>query len=211
MKPDSALIVFVREPVLGKVKTRLAKGIGDEKALVVYRFLLDHTLQICTDIDCIKEIYYADDVVTNDRWSLPGFNKNAQTGEDLGSRMYNAFKACFERGYTKVIIIGSDCYDLNTDIIDEAYRQLDRQEVVIGPTFDGGYYLLGLTQLLPEIFENKSWSTDLVMHQTLQDLRKKSLAFSLLDQLNDIDNAGDLKASGLEKLLLTSVDEIARP
>jgi rSAM/selenodomain-associated transferase 1 len=211
MKPESALIVFVREPVLGKVKTRLAKGIGDEKALVVYRFLLEHTLQICTAINCIKEIYYADLMVANDRWSLPGFNKNTQSGEDLGRRMYNAFKACFEHGYTKVIIIGSDCYELNTGIIDKAYRKLDRQDVVIGPTFDGGYYLLGLTQLLPEIFENKSWSTDLVVRQTLQDLRKKSLAFSLLDQLNDIDNADDLKTSGLDRLLITSEDEIARP
>jgi rSAM/selenodomain-associated transferase 1 len=211
MKPEAALIVFVREPVLGKVKTRLAKGIGDEKALAVYRFLLGHTLQICTAVNCIKEIYYAGHIIAHDRWNLPGFNKNAQAGEDLGSRMYNAFKECFERGYTKVIIIGSDCYELNTSMIDEAYRQLDRQDVVIGPTFDGGYYLLGLTQLLPEIFENKSWSTNLVMHQTLQDLRKKSLPFSLLDQLNDIDNADDLRTSGLDKLLLTSAAEIAFP
>jgi rSAM/selenodomain-associated transferase 1 len=195
--PFTALIIFVRHPELGKVKTRLAKVIGDEKALSVYQLLLHHTKQIALPLNIQKFIYYADKVEDYDLWNEPGFTKRRQSGDELGERMATAFKELFDQGFSKVLIIGSDCYQLKTAIIEEAFNLLNTHGTVIGPTFDGGYYLLGMTSFTPELFKGKAWSTDRVCKQTIADLNKLGRSFILLDRLHDVDEATDLELNGI--------------
>ena len=197
MQSDIALILFVRHPEPGKVKTRLAKVIGDEKALDVYNLLLNHTRQITIPANCPKFVYYTDKVIEHDLWTLPGYNKRQQSGADLGERMSNAFKDLFEQGFKKVIIIGSDCYQLQTEIINQAITALTGVDVIIGPTFDGGYYLLGMSRFIPKLFVDKKWSTEQVATQTIETISKLNLSYNLLEKLYDVDEASDLEPNGI--------------
>jgi len=194
---DVALILFVRNPQIGKVKTRLAKTIGDYKALKIYEILLGHTLQITSALKCEKFVYYADIIAENDMWSQPGYIKHLQTGNDLGERMSDAFKAVFEQGFKKALIIGSDCYQLTGIIIQEAIQSLNTHQTVIGPTVDGGYYLLGMVSFIPELFLGKEWSTGSVASETIKNLYDLGLKFKLLKQLYDVDEAKDLEPNGI--------------
>lgn len=188
-----AVIIFVRNPELGKVKTRLAKQIGDKQALKVYTELLLHTHEVACNLDCDKIVYYADSITENDLWENSQFGKRLQEGESLGNRMMLAFFELFQQGYSKVIIIGSDCPELTTFIIEDAFDKLDNTEVVIGPSSDGGYYLLGLTKLVPELFKNKQWSTGTVLADTIKDTVSLRKSCCFLTELSDIDTADDLR------------------
>lgn len=186
-----ALIIFVRNPELGKVKTRLAKSVGDEKALEIYKDLLRHTHEITLDVACDKFIFYADAINTTDIWENNLFNKELQSGIELGQKMNNAFLKLFQKGYCKIVIIGSDCPSLTTGIIEEAFAKLDEADVIIGPSKDGGYYLLGLSDLITGLFENKEWSTDKVFAGTLENIHSENKKYALLPKLADIDTIED--------------------
>lgn len=190
-----AIIIFVRNPQLGKVKTRLAAGIGDEKTLQVYQHLLQHTCNITKQVSAATFVFYADYINENDLWN--GFEKRLQSGDDLGERMSIAFDYLFAEGFTNVCIIGSDCYELTSDIILDAFEQLKLNDLVIGPVLDGGYYLLGMNEMIPEVFINKAWSTDTVFSDTLKDAAMLNLTLHQLPILSDIDNADDLHNSAL--------------
>ncbi|QXP73305.1 TIGR04282 family arsenosugar biosynthesis glycosyltransferase [Tenacibaculum sp. AHE15PA] len=185
------LLIFTRNPELGKAKTRLAKTVGDETALDIYKFLLDKTKEVTTNLPCDKAVYYSVKVRENDIWNNDVFKKHQQEGEDLGIRMLNAFKDGFEAGYEKIMIIGSDLYDLTPNHINDAFSKLDTNDVVIGPAEDGGYYLLGMKNLQSAIFKNKKWGTATVRKDTLKDLHKVSV--HLLEELNDVDVFDDIK------------------
>jgi len=190
-----ALIIFIKNPELGKCKTRLAKTIGNKAALEVYKNLLQHTLSITKQIRADKFVYYSEAIHKNDIWNDSFFRKKIQQGNDLGDKMKNAFKELFQSGYEKIVIIGSDLLDLETNQIKKAFDALNATDCVLGPAKDGGYYLLGLTKILPFIFENKSWSTPRLWTETLRDLKENSVAFATLETLNDIDTFDDLIAS----------------
>ncbi len=194
----NALIIFVRNPELGKVKTRLAKTVGNEKALKVYKDLLLHTMLETTNLDCDKFVFYDENIEKNDIWSVTTFKKNMQFGVHLGAKMQNAFQHIFDLGYKRCIIIGSDLFELEANHINNAFNKLERNEVVIGPAEDGGYYLLGLKKLIPSIFRNKDWGTSTVLFDTLNDLEKYKIDF--LETLNDIDTFEDLEKSNYYKL-----------
>ena len=185
------LMIFTRNPELGKVKTRLAKSLGDEKALEIYKFLLNRTKEVTQQIASDKAVFYSVKVRNNDIWDTTVFQKLQQEGADLGERMQNAFTVAFSMGYEKVAIIGSDLYDLESHHIDEAFNQLDSYDVVIGPAEDGGYYLLAAKQVYPDIFKNKDWGTSSVREATLSDLKKQSVF--LLPILNDVDVIEDIQ------------------
>jgi len=189
----TALIIFVRNPIYGKVKTRLAKDIGDDNALKVYYSLLKHTLNITQPINCSKFVYYADEVTYQDIWDIPGYSKRLQEGNDLGERMYHAMKDAFDSGFTKVLIVGSDCFQIKTEIIEKAIVLLNHYSAVLGPAIDGGYYLLALANLIPDLFFNKAWSTDQVSQQTISDFNRIGISYDLLEELNDIDDGSDLE------------------
>lgn len=187
--PDlTLLIVFVRHPELGQVKTRLAKKIGQEAALEVYQKLLAATRELCNTLDVPKAIYYAGEA--GPAWM--GASVYRQSEGDLGERMEHAFRNAFTSGFKKVVIIGSDCPELNSDGILKAFQALETQDLVIGPARDGGYYLLGMSHLIPELFQNKSWSTSLVLGETIEEARRLSQNVALLQLLSDLDTMEDL-------------------
>lgn len=188
----SLLIIFYRNPDLGKVKTRLEATVGDEKALAIYLMLASHTRSITEHVSVDKVVYYADFIDREDNWSNTLFDKQLQRGADLGERMLNAFADGFSDSYQSICIIGTDCYDLTTEIIVKAFKKLERQDAVIGPAHDGGYYLLGMNNLLAGVFRNKQWSTGSVCADTMSDFKKLGLNFFQLEMLTDVDQESDL-------------------
>ena len=185
------LIVFTRNPELGKVKTRLAKTVGNATTLKIYIFLLERTRDIAVQVSADKAVYYSVKVRENDIWDANNFQKHQQVGEDLGIRMLHAFKNGFKAGYEKVMIIGSDLYDLTAETIENAFIALEDNEVVIGPAEDGGYYLLGMNSLEEKVFKNKNWGTETVRKNTLEELKDKKVF--LLGELNDVDVFEDIE------------------
>lgn len=188
---NNALIVFTRNPELGKCKTRLAKTIGDEAALSIYKYLLQYTASIAKQVNADRFVFYSEDIIEDDIWPYNVFNKQLQKGSDLGERMYNAFQYLFQIGYSKVIIIGSDLLDLNEDLISNAYAKLDTHDYVFGPAMDGGYYLLGMKEINEELFRHKEWGTATVLKDSLNDLKNSNVI--LLQELNDIDTFEDIE------------------
>ena len=187
----SLLMVFVRNPKLGTVKTRLAITVGDKMALEIYMELMRHTAEVTQKLSADRKVIYSEKIEKYDVWTEMSFSKALQTKGTLGQRMENAFSSAFEQGYKKVLIVGSDLYSLKASHIEKALEHLDKKEVVIGPAQDGGYYLLGLNKKLPALFCNKNWGTSSVLKETLKDLRTKSVA--LMEPLSDIDDFEDLK------------------
>lgn len=185
------IITFTRNPELGKVKSRLAKDIGEASALEVYKLLLEHTKNVLLQLDCDKAVYYSVKIRENDIWDSEIFSKHQQSGNDLGERMQNAFKNGFEKGYKNIIIVGSDLYDLDAEIINTAFKKLESHDNVIGPAVDGGYYLLGMKTLHPSVFKINNWGTQMVYKQTISKLNTNSMY--VLDTLNDIDYVEDLE------------------
>lgn len=194
------VLIFTRNPELGKVKTRLAKGVGDKNALEIYKTLLEHTKDVVSQVNCTRRVGYSVKVRDNDIWETSVFEKFKQEGEDLGVRMYNAFNQAFLDGYKNVLIIGSDLYDLQPTHINQGFTALKNNDVVIGPAKDGGYYLLGMNTLIKDVFYNKDWGNDSVYNDTIKDLNKKKVY--TLETLNDIDFASDLKPYSIFKKYL---------
>lgn len=191
------LILFVKNPVRGNVKTRLAASAGDEKALEIYRKLLDVTAGAALKTDAEKLVCYSQHIDREDWFDEAFFDKSLQSGKDLGMRMLNAFKKQFEEGYKEIVLIGSDCPDISPDILNQAFIALGKTDCVIGPSSDGGYYLIGLRRLIPRIFEQMTWSVNSVLEETIRRLNSLDVSYHLLPELNDIDTLEDLKQSGL--------------
>ena len=185
------LIIFTRNPVLGMCKTRLAAKVGNQVALDIYKFLLKHTSTITKDLLVHKQVYYSDGIWEDDIWDNLIFDKRLQQGTDLGERMSNAFLKGFEEGFKKIIIIGSDMFDLGKKDLENAFNALNHNDYVIGPAFDGGYYLLGMNSYTDRVFRNKDWGKDSVFEETMQNLKNEKVF--LLETKNDIDRFEDLK------------------
>ena len=188
----NALIIFIKNPELGKVKTRLATSVGNKNALIIYNYLLDHTREISSELELEKYLFYDEKINFNDNWPNEQYKKHIQTGKDLGEKMQNAFQTAFQNGHSQVVIIGSDCLELNTYLIIQAFKNLENHDFVIGPAIDGGYYLLGMKSLETCLFENKNWSTNTVAAETLNDFRLLQKSFCILTELSDIDTENDL-------------------
>ena len=185
------MLIFTRNPELGKCKTRLASTIGDKSALEVYKFLLGHTVKITETLGVTKEVHYSEEIWENDFWDKATYSKKLQKGIDLGERMMNAFKNGFKAGFKNIIIIGSDMFDLTQSDLERAFEQLDENDYVVGPAQDGGYYLLGMKVLNEKLFQDKAWGTGNVLKDTLKDLKEEKIA--LLEVRNDVDYFEDIK------------------
>ena len=170
---DCLLIIFTRNIEFGKCKTRLAKTVGPKIALEIYQFLVRHTADISSDLKADKWVFYSEHAQNDDDFDDQKFVKFIQQGDDLGARMQNAFELGFSRGYKKIIIIGSDIYDLSQNDLEVAFELLDQHETVIGPAEDGGYYLLGLKSVKEAIFAEKAWGTATVLEETLASLESE--------------------------------------
>jgi rSAM/selenodomain-associated transferase 1 len=188
---DYLLLIFTRNPELGKCKTRLAATTGDETALEIYKFLLRHTVAITYKLEVHKRVYYADAIWDSDYWDASTYEKMLQAGSNLGERMRNAFDRGFKDGYSAIVVIGCDLLDFTQNDLEEAFTKLEVADYVIGPAYDGGYYLLGMHSPTPHLFADKSWGTQTVLGDTLSDLTGRDVA--LLPVRNDIDTWEDIK------------------
>lgn len=188
----NALIIFTKNPEKGKVKTRLAKTVGDDNALNIYKALIHHTVDFSkkANADCFA--YYSNEIGGNEYFDEKYFNKQTQFQGDLGERMEHAIHEVLAKGYEKVIIIGSDCYQLTTAIINEGFKQLSTHDFVVGPALDGGYYLMGMKKLLPELYRGKEWSTSTVLEEAIAEMEKVEKSHFKLPTLSDVDYEEDL-------------------
>jgi len=195
---ENLLIVFVKYPAPGTVKQRLAQQIGMDAAAKIYRQIAeavvnntapqdatDYAVEICFDPK--------DDMHLVRSWLTSSDRFSSQRGDGLGARMRNAFICAFESGFKRVILIGSDCPDISSQIILQGFAHLQQKDIVIGPAYDGGYYLIGLRQPREEIFQDIEWGTEKALQQTCDKIKVAGLFFSLLPTLRDIDRVEDLK------------------
>lgn len=187
-----ALITFIRNPELGKGKTRLAKDSSKEFALKIYKKLLERTREVCTAVEATRYVFYAEYIHDSDEWTPELFQKRLQIEGGLGDKMSAAFTEVFAEGVEKAVIIGSDCPDITPGLIEEAFAALDNHDFVIGPSTDGGYYLLGMKKLFKPLFENKTWSTETVLDETTQEIIEAGYRFALLKPLTDVDHLEDV-------------------
>jgi len=194
----SLLIIFVKNLVPGHVKTRLAEEIGIDGALDVYQYLVEHTAEITEALDVDKAVFYSEYVEIEDIWDDSQYKLLIQKGKSLGERMSNAFQKSFETGYKKVVIIGSDSIEISEKHLNEAFKQLDENDYVIGPARDGGFYLLGMKEPTPAFFDGKKYGHDKVLKELLEEVAKTQKEFFLLDELSDIDTFQDLKDSDID-------------
>lgn len=195
------LIVFLKNPQYGKVKTRLAKTIGHEKALAIYYKLISDTCETVSKVDADKAIFYSDFLDTEDIWQSTGYRKAVQQGHNIGERMFNSLKMGKEWGYDKVGLIGADIYDLSAEILNEAFHLMDLNDYIFGPARDGGYYFVGCKNPIPGVFQLKKWSHENVLGQSLAKVRKLNFTCHLINELNDVDTIEDLKGTPYEKYL----------
>lgn len=189
----NALIIFVRNPVMGKVKTRIAAVLGKQEALRIYRELLHHTHDISTNIDADKYVFYSDHLEPGDLWEDDRYQKYLQQGDTLGEKMNDAFTRLYDKGHEKVVVIGSDCFELTTGILANAFDVLGDNDAVAGPARDGGYYLLGMKKMIPQVFNEKKWSTGSVYAATLADFERAGIRYFVLPVLHDLDTAEDVR------------------
>ncbi|NNK28325.1 MAG: glycosyltransferase [Flavobacteriaceae bacterium] len=202
------VIVFVKNIKLGKVKTRLAETIGDRAAIEVYSKLVDVTRKAIENVNADIRIYFSESLENGD-WQE--YYKAVQKGEDLGERMRNAFEEGLNDGYESIVLIGSDLPEIDQEHITSGLNALNNKEIVFGPALDGGYYLVGLSTLHDELFENKPWSQSSLLEVTLKELDEKKISYELLKPLNDIDTFEDLVASNFyksDKSLIKRIDQL---
>jgi len=193
----TALITFIKNPEKGKVKTRLAATVGDEKALAIYKALMEHTRNIALAIETNRLLFYSQRINFSDEWSNEDFQKALQAEGDLGTKIKTAFATAFEQAQ-KVVIIGSDCASLTAEIVQYAFAKLDNHDFVIGPAMDGGYYLLGMSYFESRLFENIEWSTSSVFPDTIKIIEGQQKNYALLPELSDIDFEEDWEKWGWE-------------
>ncbi len=193
MEKDNLLIIFLKNPVKGKVKTRLSKDLGDSNALRVYKGLLEHINSITKNVNTSKWVCYSDFIDEDDIWSNELYSKHQQKGDDLGERMANCFKDGFASGYKNIVLIGVDCLDINTEYLNSAFEALTNSNFVLGPTLDGGYFLVGMNSFYKEIFKGIIWSTETVFSETTNKIEEAGFTYKTLGLLSDIDNIEDVK------------------
>jgi rSAM/selenodomain-associated transferase 1 len=187
--------LLVKYPEAGKVKTRLARDIGIHEAAAAYKRIAEDVLRktlpsggeyeriICYSPSYLKERFEV--------W-LPGERLISQRGEDLGAVMNNALKSLFNIGASEAVIAGADVPELNEAIIEQAFREIEQADIVIGPAADGGYYLIGMKACRPGIFRDISWSTDRVFKETVSVIEKLGLTYRTTVTLSDVDRVEDL-------------------
>jgi rSAM/selenodomain-associated transferase 1 len=183
------VLVFQKNAILGKVKTRLASGMGEARALEIYRHLVQSTYSVLEDMLAPVWTYFSDFIP--ETVNPPIAKSFVQEGQDLGERMANAFASSFESGMDKVVLIGTDCPTLQSQHLNEAFEALTHSDLVLGPATDGGYYLIGMKRRADYLFEGIAWSTAEVLSQTLAVATAHGLHCTLLDELSDIDTQED--------------------
>ena len=198
------LVIFAKNPVEGQVKTRISNMIGTGKALQVYNYLFEQTLDAVSILPENIEvtIFFSDNFEDELYNSKRPFNQQIQSGKDLGERMSNAFLEEFKSFIGKVCLIGTDIKGLDNIIIEEAFDYLEENDIVLGPASDGGYYLIGMKQYYPEIFRDIEMGKSSVLKETIERIKLSELKFTLLPILSDVDEFEDIPEDIIRRLNL---------
>lgn len=196
------LIVFTRYPEPGKVKTRLIPALGPVGAAEFYRQMAEHTLAQAKQLQGQRSLqveirFVGGSYEFMQDWLGKALIYTAQGEGDLGERMTRSLQSAFDGGIQRAVIIGTDCLELDAQVLEAAFQSLEQYDLVLGPAKDGGYYLVGLRQPVPELFRRIAWSTSAVLQQTITIAQKLGLAIVYLPTLSDIDNPEDLEVANL--------------
>ncbi|MGE5232286.1 MAG: TIGR04282 family arsenosugar biosynthesis glycosyltransferase [Deltaproteobacteria bacterium] len=196
-QPQRALVVFARAPEPGRVKTRLAREIGEAAALEAYRELGTAVMGAVGVLrDCEVVVAYTpaerEGLVRGWLGSVPGYEP--QPEGDLGARMLGAIARRCAAGAERVLVIGTDCPDLDARLLETAFARLGRADAVLGPAADGGYYLVGMKRPIPELFREIPWSTPATLSATLARAAGAGVSVALLEERRDVDTAEDWRA-----------------
>jgi len=199
MLHNDTLIILIRNPLKGLVKSRLAAEAGIEKAYRIYKQLLTRLHSNTISLPYRKCLFYDRYIDTDDYWNEKIYEKYLQSEGDIGKRMKEAIKQAFGQGADKVVLIGSDTPEIDEIIIAEAFRSLDAHDIILGPANDGGYYLIAMKKAISKLFDIEKWGGNLVLKQTIQQINKLQLSYKLLPELIDIDTIEDLNKSGFDQ------------
>lgn len=195
---EKVIVVFLRAPEKGRVKTRLARDVGDDTALLLYRAFAARTLDAARGgaATCRVLFYPPGKQHLVAAWLGKDYAYATQTGGDLGQRMANALAAEFSRGADRALLVGTDIPQVRSGHFHRAFQLLEERDTVLGPSADGGYWLIGFTQsgFTPQVFEGIEWSTDRVCRDTLDRMADAGRSVGLLPELRDIDTLADLNA-----------------
>ncbi len=198
LSSQQSLIIFTRYPEIGTTKTRLIPAIGAEKASNLQKKMtqltIDKSRQLQDKLNLNIDVYFSGgNKEKMASWLGENINFKTQAQGDLGTKMYSALEDKFKQGSKNNLIIGTDCPDLTTDILFTAFNQLKNHDLVIGEAEDGGYYLIGLNSLIPDLFIDINWGTETVFSQTIDKAKKLNLSVYQLPILRDLDRPEDLE------------------
>lgn len=189
------LLVFARNPIPGKVKTRLIPSLGVEPATAVYRQMLVDTLVTCSQVTADQRELWVDqsppDPVLAGMATQSGMSMHVQSGDDLGARMHGAFAETL-RTACSAVLIGTDCPEYDRDYLEDAFQALGQYDAVLGPAVDGGYVLIGLKSAAPGLFQDIPWGTDRVLAATRHQLQCLQWNWLELPARHDVDHPQDL-------------------
>jgi rSAM/selenodomain-associated transferase 1 len=209
------LIVFAKAPRLGKVKTRLCPPLSVEQALALHRALAEDTLERLEKVsrpNIEYWIYISETLDDPTDLTIPAtWTQRIQQGKDLGEKLAGAFRSAFRDGIERVIVLGSDSPTVPLDCVHEAFDELARYDAVIGPSLDGGYYLVGCSQFIPEIFQGVSWGKVTVLRETTDALQRAQKSFNYLIDWYDVDTDEDLMRLREEISFNSRVDPLGIP
>jgi rSAM/selenodomain-associated transferase 1 len=206
MSGSRALLVFAKTPKPGKVKTRLLAAVSADVAAALHAACIEDTLRVVRKMrGCDAFVFAAGGTgyfrrLVKKQGSSARMQVLPQRGSDLGARMENAFRKCFAMGFREVVVIGTDTPWMGVERVRRAFTELKRNDVVIGPAEDGGYYLLGMRKMVAEIFQGIPWGTERVLELTLEVIAEQKVRGKLLRRDFDLDRPEDLKrAAGMLK------------
>ncbi|MCP4452563.1 MAG: DUF2064 domain-containing protein, partial [Planctomycetes bacterium] len=191
------LIIFTRYPEPGRTKTRLISALGAQGASDLHREMTEWTVRTARQarepgLMDIEICYTGGDEKGMRDWLGANLGYSQQVGHDLGERMARAFRFGFNEGYERIVLVGTDCPELTVEIIERAFQAVEQYDVVIGPVHDGGYYLVGMTHLFPQLFTGIPWGTETVLQMTLDTIKSTGVSWTLLEKLGDVDTPEDL-------------------
>lgn len=188
----SILGIYAKQPLPGRVKTRLCPPLSHDQAAVLYECSLRETVARMQQLDCALVLCYAGDRDWFQR-AFPGLALQPQLPVDLGGRMAASLGSFLQQGYRQAVLIGSDTPDLPLALVEQAFGALEQAEVVLAPAHDGGYVLIGEAVHRPELFTEIAWSTGAVLAETLRRLKQQQISYRQLDSWEDLDDMPSLQ------------------
>lgn len=190
-----AIIIFTRVPIPGQTKTRLEKMLTKEECAKIHMEFLKDIKLTCESINRDRFVFYTPMDKNNILLDIFGdkFNYEIQEGKDLGEKMYNAINNVLNKGYKSCILIGSDIPYIRKEDLEKSFSILKKEDIVLGPTEDKGYYLVGMNKAVKGIFENIEYGHGNVLENTIEAIKKENLTYDLTNKNRDIDEPEDLK------------------